>query len=194
MSMNLTKQKILEAASGLFIKQGYAGTSMGEVAKHANVNSSLIFHHFGNKEGLWKAVKDAIVKKSSNRTAILPNRDLPFDLYLECLIRSSIEFYRENIDIATLIQWQRIEKEDWVESNMSESAKEWIDGFVHYQNNGSIDSSVDLRCVLTMVASIACSAALDPIFFIQKKSAETAYVKFCAQVIAKGLKTSKGHV
>jgi len=45
-----TDYKILVSARELFVKHGFSGTSMGKIAMKANVNHSLIFHHFGNKQ------------------------------------------------------------------------------------------------------------------------------------------------
>ncbi len=54
--MNQTKEKILKAAAELFAKGSYEGVSIREIAKKANVNSSLISYYFGGKENLYKAV------------------------------------------------------------------------------------------------------------------------------------------
>lgn len=53
-----TRQAILEAAQGLFVCHGPAGTSLSAIAKEADVTKSLIHHHFGSKEELWTAVQE----------------------------------------------------------------------------------------------------------------------------------------
>ncbi|CAB3773511.1 TetR family transcriptional regulator [Burkholderia sp. MSh2] len=47
---------LLRCAQQMFARQGYAATSMREIAGLAGVNQALISHHFGSKEGLWAAV------------------------------------------------------------------------------------------------------------------------------------------
>ncbi|NPA15880.1 MAG: TetR/AcrR family transcriptional regulator [Deferribacteres bacterium] len=54
--MNQTKERILKAASELFAKGSYEGVSIREIARKADVNSSLISYYFGGKENLYKAV------------------------------------------------------------------------------------------------------------------------------------------
>ena len=54
--MTEKKEKILYAAQKLFALEGYQGTSTAKVAKEAGVSEALIFRHFGNKEGLLKAI------------------------------------------------------------------------------------------------------------------------------------------
>ena len=51
-----TREKILETAVRLFSTQGYATTSLAQVAKEAAVSKALIFWHFENKETLFRTV------------------------------------------------------------------------------------------------------------------------------------------
>lgn len=53
-----TREKLVEAATVLFAWKGFAGVSIRELAKAANVNSALISYYFGGKEGLYGAVLD----------------------------------------------------------------------------------------------------------------------------------------
>ncbi|MDN5810861.1 TetR/AcrR family transcriptional regulator [Psychrobacter sp. AOP22-C1-22] len=50
-----TKNKILSAALSEFASTGFDGVSTRAIAKKAEVNHTLISHHFGSKEALWKA-------------------------------------------------------------------------------------------------------------------------------------------
>jgi len=49
-----TREKILATATRLFSAQGYANTSLSQVAKEAQVSKALIFWHFENKEKLFR--------------------------------------------------------------------------------------------------------------------------------------------
>ena len=42
---------IINAARTCFVEKGFAGTSISAIAKKAQINQSLIDHHFGNKTG-----------------------------------------------------------------------------------------------------------------------------------------------
>jgi TetR/AcrR family transcriptional repressor of mexJK operon len=52
------KSRVLEIATSLFIEQGFAETSLVEIAKHAGVATRTIYQHFGNKEDIFKVVID----------------------------------------------------------------------------------------------------------------------------------------
>lgn len=65
-----TKNSILVAALTEFANLGFEGASTRGIAERAEVNHTLITHHFGNKETLWKETAGYI-----------------FDLYAERLQR-----------------------------------------------------------------------------------------------------------
>lgn len=48
------RQKILSSATKLFSTQGYAKTSLAQVAKEAQVSKALIFWHFESKDDLFR--------------------------------------------------------------------------------------------------------------------------------------------
>ncbi len=51
-----THQAILDAAFSLFISQGYAATSMRQVAHKTNLALGGIYNHFGSKEDVFEAL------------------------------------------------------------------------------------------------------------------------------------------
>lgn len=53
---------ILKGAMQEFLKQGYAATSMDKVAKAAGVSKATVYSHFGDKENLFNAVIQDLVK------------------------------------------------------------------------------------------------------------------------------------
>ena len=50
------REKIIQSATELFIKQGFEGTSVREIATDADVNVALINYYFGSKEKLFESV------------------------------------------------------------------------------------------------------------------------------------------
>ena len=53
---------ILKGAMKEFLKNGYAATSMDKVAKSAEVSKATVYSHFGDKESLFNAVMQDLVK------------------------------------------------------------------------------------------------------------------------------------
>lgn len=53
-----TTEKFLLIGRELFAQKGYAGTSTPEIVKAAGVTRGALYHHFGDKQGLFRAVID----------------------------------------------------------------------------------------------------------------------------------------
>ena len=51
----LTRRKILDAAIDEFAARGFAGARVDRIAASAGVNKRMIYHHFGNKLGVFEA-------------------------------------------------------------------------------------------------------------------------------------------
>ena len=51
-----TRTTILQVAHDLFIRQGYHGTSMRQIAQQANLALGGLYNHFSSKEQVFKAV------------------------------------------------------------------------------------------------------------------------------------------
>ena len=52
----LTAERILDAAEELFAEQGYAGSSLRDVATAVGIRSPSLYNHFESKEALYAAV------------------------------------------------------------------------------------------------------------------------------------------
>ncbi|MDF1797267.1 MAG: TetR/AcrR family transcriptional regulator [Coxiellaceae bacterium] len=187
-----TRRKILDAARKLFVEHGYAGTSMGKIASLAEVNHSLIFHHFGNKQKLWYAVKVDIVDTFTGSHTRLPPVDQPLRPFLEQLLKNNDSFYRHE-DLARMLGWQRLERSEGVTLGAvkSEEMDRWIAAFTHFQQSGEINPELKVGFIITMVLGIASSAAMDPIIFIRAKNDRKAYYDFCVDCLMQALATSE---
>lgn len=83
---------ILKAAYSLFIRQGYHGTSMRQIAQEAPIALGGIYHHFKNKEAIFSAVFAA----NHPYHRILPIlADIPFDSLEQFLRIAATEMFRE---------------------------------------------------------------------------------------------------
>lgn len=56
-------EQLLDAAAPLFADRGFDGTSTREIAKRAKCNVAMIAYHFGNKEGLYRALLSRYVRR-----------------------------------------------------------------------------------------------------------------------------------
>ena len=58
-----SKARILEAATHLFAKNGFDGTSIREICKAAEVNICMISYYWGGKQELYKGIIDNLLEK-----------------------------------------------------------------------------------------------------------------------------------
>lgn len=178
-----TKSKIIAAARTLFVQHGFSGTSMGSIAKLANVTHSLLFHHFKNKENLWIEMKQAIACDDNQLSKVLPKTHLAFIDFLRELFSNSLAFYRNHPEIIRIINWQRLESEahSKIGVTLSLEMQKWLDSFEYYQRQGAIKKELNLEFVITMFLSITSSAALDHYVFIDTPESLASYTEFCCQ-------------
>jgi AcrR family transcriptional regulator len=103
-----TQERILTAALSLFSKKGFEGTSTRAIGSAAGANIAMIAYHFGDKEGLYRAVL------AHTYDAVL-NLELPSELpaaadeRIRTLISSAYLFGRSQQDSVRLIMRHVIE-------------------------------------------------------------------------------------
>ncbi|MBY0296965.1 MAG: TetR/AcrR family transcriptional regulator [Methylobacterium sp.] len=58
--MEETRAKLVRAARAAFAEKGYAAASMDDLTAAAGLTRGALYHHFGDKKGLLRAVIDAL--------------------------------------------------------------------------------------------------------------------------------------
>jgi len=101
------RQAILHAARDVFLRKGYAGTSMDEVALMAEASKVTIYKHFSDKQTLFIAVvTDAIDEAKAGSQGLVDQLGNSIDLKLDLR-----DFARQHVAIVTqphLIQMRRM--------------------------------------------------------------------------------------
>lgn len=107
-----TRTAIIRAAYGLFVEKGFADTSVSEIAKAAGVTQSLIHHHFGSKQELWRQVGQSCLHELTQKQEenLRRSRELPGTEGLRLLMRDSFTFMRQRPDLLRLYLWVNLER------------------------------------------------------------------------------------
>jgi AcrR family transcriptional regulator len=146
-----TRARILSAALKEFAAKGFAGARVDAIARRAAINKRMLYHYFGDKEGLFRAV---LRRKISERQAWAENlsgdpaESLPFWFKLSC----------KDADWIRLLEWEALQG----------AGKKLIDGesrrklavrSIHrirrQQVRGHIAGEFDPRLVLLAMRSLA---------------------------------------
>lgn len=90
-----SSERILNASEMLFAERGYAGASMRDIARAAEAPVSLVTHHFGTKEELFRQVIDRRIHEQVDMTlqdiARVRDEGQGAPIPLETLIRCYME-------------------------------------------------------------------------------------------------------
>ncbi len=62
--------KIIEAASKLFLSNGFGSVSMDAIAKHANVSKPTLYSHFHDKETLFSEIMGTMCKNAGGNQVL----------------------------------------------------------------------------------------------------------------------------
>ncbi|WP_070106173.1 TetR/AcrR family transcriptional regulator [Burkholderia plantarii] len=81
--------EIIEAATRVFAGQGYAGTRLDEVARHAGVAKGTLYRYFETKEDLFRAVaRDAFAANLGGMEAAATGSAMPLRELVPMLLRA----------------------------------------------------------------------------------------------------------
>lgn len=103
-----TRARILEAARKEFAALGLAGARVDEIAARAAANKRMIYHYFGNKEGLFTAVLEDAWMGIREAEQSLDLEDLPAEHALERLVRFTWDYYLKNPEFIRLVNSENL--------------------------------------------------------------------------------------
>lgn len=107
-----TKERILDAAERLFAESGFAGVSMRDIVAETPLkNQASLYHHFQNKEALYKAVLSRGVE---NIVALVPEG--PDADHIDSNIDSLLDYLAAHPHLARLIQRAALDDTPYMES------------------------------------------------------------------------------
>jgi AcrR family transcriptional regulator len=69
-----TRQRFLDAGARVFVRHGYAGASMEQVADDADLSRAALYKHFANKEALFLAVATSLHQGASEASRAAAER------------------------------------------------------------------------------------------------------------------------
>ena len=101
-----TEQKILDAATDVFLEKGHDGARMQEIADKAGINKALLHYYFRSKQKLFRTVfkKEAKSMLSSIFSLLSPSDN--FEVFLEKFIYGYMENVGSRKNILRFILWE----------------------------------------------------------------------------------------
>jgi AcrR family transcriptional regulator len=94
------RQDIIDSAVNHFASQGYAATSVREIAEDVGVNGAMIHYYFGNKEALLLAALEAVTAPFAAALAQMKQRG---EAPLEELVEIIFDVFSQRPDLPVLM-------------------------------------------------------------------------------------------
>lgn len=97
------EEVILESATELFLKKGFAATSTTEIARHAGCNQALVHYYYRTKDKLFEAIFENKIKKFVQSLLVGFDEGLTFEERLAYKIGSHFDMLAENPKLPVLL-------------------------------------------------------------------------------------------
>ncbi len=181
-----TAELILESAQEHFLQKGFKGTSINDVADHAKINKSLIYHHFKDKENLWKAVKERILKKSANNHLDEIDFKRPtLKEFLGVFIPFRFHLYAHHPELIRLMGWQRLEPQRESLSGVTHKTFTELDEYIlSLQKAGEIREDLKPEMITYVIMSMASNGFMDKTSFLETEKGRDEYLKFIIESLS----------
>jgi AcrR family transcriptional regulator len=188
-----TAQDILASAQKHFLEKGFAGASINEIAKEAKVNKSLIYHHYGSKEGLWKAVKKRILEEQLGASWKSKTFDTAsLGAFLDDFLSFRFYLYAEHDDLVRLMQWQRLAPQSDQLIGISELNAVYLENELKtLQEKGELRHDIPLDVINYLIFSLASNYFLDGKKFLETPLHKQNYLSIIKTMLHEFL-NSKG--
>jgi TetR/AcrR family transcriptional regulator len=145
-----SRERILVAALKEFAAKGFAGARVDAIARRANINKRMLYHYFGDKEELFKAVLRRKIGERQTWAESLsgePEETLPFWFEAAC----------KDADWVRLFQWEALQG-NWQkvidEKERSEITARGLERIKQRQARGQISADFDPRHVMLTMRSL----------------------------------------
>jgi AcrR family transcriptional regulator len=145
-----TRERILAAALQEFATQGFAGARVDGIARRAAVNKRMLYHYFGNKEKLFRAVLRQKIAERRAWAANLSNdpaERLPFWFKTACA----------DADWIRLLEWEALQgggKKVIDETERRAQSSDWVDRLRQRQARGELSAELDARHLALAMQSL----------------------------------------
>lgn len=103
-----SRAQLLAAAREEFATRGLEGARVDEIARRAGVNKQLVYHHFGNKDDLYRHVLESVYAEIRERERALDLAALPPVEAMRKFIEFSFDYVAKNRDFVALLTDENI--------------------------------------------------------------------------------------
>ncbi len=109
------RTKILEAAREVFLRVGYEGARMRDIAEQAEVNKGLLHYYFKTKKALFLEVLRGLMHAFYPEVDVIINMDISFLEKMELFVDKYIDMLSKNLFVPFfIVQEMNLNTEEFV--------------------------------------------------------------------------------
>jgi len=154
-----TRAALLNAGIALFSEKGYYGASVDEIVSHAGFNKRMLYHYFGNKDGLYVEVLREVFGKLEAYEIASVECAGDTETAIKEIITKYFDFLQQNPDFVNLVMWENLNKGRFVESHPSLISKnpilERLSTILKQGiEEGKIEPDIDSRHLLILLIGV----------------------------------------
>ncbi|MBM3529814.1 MAG: TetR/AcrR family transcriptional regulator [Alphaproteobacteria bacterium] len=105
-----TSAAILAAAVSEFTDKGYAGARIDAIARRSGANKRMIYHYFGDKDGLYRAVLESAYVGIRSSEAGLQLADLAPEKAIERLVAFTWDYFLAHPEFLSILSTENLHR------------------------------------------------------------------------------------
>src|SRR5216684_4075438 len=105
-----TREAILAAAQHEFAGKGLSGGRVDEIARRARANKRMIYHYFGNKDGLYLAALERVYEDLRGTEKTLDLAHLAPEAAIRRLVEFTFDYSRKHPELISLINNENLHR------------------------------------------------------------------------------------
>ena len=109
-----SKESVIKAATKIFAKKGFDGTSMREIAKSAHLTKPMIYYHFKNKEDLYLYILENSISMLSKKVEKVTSEDREPEEIIRKVVKIYVKYFKEEEDIFRIIHREIISRSKYI--------------------------------------------------------------------------------
>src|ERR1700761_1493416 len=192
------QRALLEAATEVFAEQGFDAAVTKEIARRAGCSESMLFHYFGDKQGIFEQVvsrqiAEGVTEAEDKVMESLPDRFVEFVNQL-FLTRLRVHERGDTVpgwDIAGRALSDPSFSMRVMRPNHELRVSVIAEGVAHYQDLGQVTSTVDPVTLAELLANFTIfTTTVGPRWFGTAEAEIRAQIRLGAKIFAEGVRAS----
>jgi len=154
-----TKENLLHAGIKLFSARGYHGVAVDEIVAQAGCNKRMLYHYFGNKDGLYVEVLRQVFAKLETLELEGTAETSTTEEAIREILACYFDFLQQNSDFVNLLMWENLNQARFLDAHPHLLSKhpilQRLDEILKQgQARGEIEEPPDSRHLLVLLIGV----------------------------------------